>query len=97
MDNGPSGTGRATKQREDEEPSEEDEEDIGSPDTRVLEPGGVLVEIRRRCGLHVEASQSKRSKVGHGYGDGDLGFAEKHTERKKLRSEEDDLDRKSVV
>lgn len=54
MNDGPSHARGATKEGENEKPGEEDDEDVGSPDARIHKPLGVLIEIRRRHGFHVQ-------------------------------------------
>jgi hypothetical protein len=44
----PGCSGGATRDGEDEEPSEEEQEDVGGPDARVHEPLCVLVHVHRR-------------------------------------------------
>ena len=52
VNNGPGRARGTSEEREDEEPSEEDDGDVGGPHARVLEPGGVLVQIRWWLCLH---------------------------------------------
>lgn len=59
IDNGPSHARRAAKDREHEEPSEEEDENIGGPNPRVHEPLCVPIQIRRRHSFHIEARHSR--------------------------------------
>ncbi|URE46375.1 hypothetical protein MUK42_13510 [Musa troglodytarum] len=54
IDSGPCHPGGAADDREHEEPAEEEDEYVGSPDAGVHEPFGVFVQIRGRHRLHVE-------------------------------------------
>ena len=54
MDEGPSGTGIAGEEGEHEEPSEEEQQNVGRPHARVLEPRRVLVQIWRRIRHHIQ-------------------------------------------
>lgn len=54
VDDGPRGTWCASKDREHEEPREEEDGDVGGPYTGVHEPLRILVQIHRRLRLHVQ-------------------------------------------
>lgn len=54
VDDGPGHAGRAGGEGEDEEPGEEEDENVGGPHSRVHEPLGIPVQIRRRHRLHIQ-------------------------------------------
>ena len=53
MNDRPGRARTASKEGEDDKPAKEDDGDVGRPHARVLEPRRVLVQIRRRLGLHI--------------------------------------------
>lgn len=54
VDDGPGHAGGAGGEGEDEEPTEEEDENVGGPHSRVHEPLGVPVQIRRRHRRHIQ-------------------------------------------
>ena len=54
IDDGPGHSWRAPKDGENKKPCEEEDEDIGSPYTRIRKPLGVLVQIGRWHGLNIQ-------------------------------------------
>lgn len=54
IDDGPGHARRAAEEGEDEEPREEEDQDIGSPNPWVSEPFRVPIQIRRWHRLHVQ-------------------------------------------
>lgn len=57
VDNGPGGASRASEEGERDEPSEEKDEDVEHPYARILEPRGILVQIRRWLRIHIQTVQ----------------------------------------
>lgn len=60
IDDGPGHARRAAKYGEDENPGEEQNENIGGPNTGIQEPFCVPIQIRRRHSLHIEISHRPR-------------------------------------
>lgn len=62
MDDGPGRARRASKEREDDNPREEEDRHIGCPHPGIREPLRILVQIRSRFCFHVETHHSNQNK-----------------------------------
>lgn len=69
IDDGPGHAGGAIGEGENDEPGEEENQDVRSPNAGIGEPFGVLVEIRRRRHLDVELPHQRRSRTEQGLSD----------------------------
>lgn len=63
IDDRPGHAGGAIGEGENDEPGEEENQYIGSPNAGIGEPLSVLVQIRRRRHLDVEFSHQRRSRL----------------------------------
>lgn len=63
IDDRPGHAGGAICEGENDEPGEEENQYIGSPNAGIGEPLSVLVQIRRRRHLDVELSHQRRSRL----------------------------------
>jgi hypothetical protein len=59
--NSPCGSSVASENGKDKKPRDEDDEDVGCPHPGILEPGSVLIDVRRRYHLDIHSSDPSAS------------------------------------